>query len=127
MKRWLAVLFITVMADVHAAWVPYGETELVGNIYYIDPDTLRKSEAGYIFNILSNYSVPIRESFATFQSVQSQVELDCRHRQLREIFINFHQQPMGKGRVVHTERGQGNFIAWPPGSVNELLYSVVCQ
>jgi hypothetical protein len=33
MKRWLAVLFITVMADVHAAWVPYGETELVGNIY----------------------------------------------------------------------------------------------
>ena len=79
MKRWLAVLFITVMADVHAAWVPYGETELVGNIYYIDPDTLRKSEAGYIFNILSNYSVPIRESFATFQSVQSQVELDCRN------------------------------------------------
>jgi hypothetical protein len=127
MKWWLAMLWLSLMTEAHAAWVPYGEAEMLGNVYYLDPESIRKSDAGFIVNILSTYPAPIRESFATFQSVQSQVEMDCHNKQLREVFMNFHKQAMGRGRVVHTERGQGDFNTWPPGSLNAILHEVVCE
>jgi hypothetical protein len=66
------------------------------------------------------------ESYGTFQSVRSNIEMDCEDHQLRDISMKFFRKPMGKGKVVFQEMGTGNFQSWPDGSLNAMLHEVVC-
>jgi hypothetical protein len=121
------LLLLVVTAAVHAEWQPYGAAAVGGERYYLDPATIKPTPVGFTVTVLSNYPVPIKESFGTFQSVKSAVELDCGKQQLRDIDIQFHRQPMGKGKVVFQQMGTGEFSSWPVGSLNERLHEALCQ
>ena len=110
-----------------AEWQPYGSTALGGERYYLDPSTIQPTSVGFAAVVLSNYPVPIKESFGTFQSVRSEVEMDCKNHQLRDIGIQFYRQPMGKGRLIFQAMGTGGFQSWPPGSLNEILHELICK
>ena len=112
---------------VQAEWRPYANAEVGGERYYLDPATIKPTPVGFTLAVLSNYPVPIKESFGTFQSVRSDIELDCANHQLRDISMKFFRKPMGKGKVVYQEMGTGRFQSWPEGSLNERLHERVCQ
>lgn len=111
----------------HAQWQPYGAAAVGGERYYLDPATIKPTTVGFTVVVLSTYPVPIKESFGTFQSVKSDIEMDCDKHQLRDIAIQFHRQSMGKGKVVFQQAGSGSFQSWPAGSLNEILHEVLCQ
>jgi hypothetical protein len=121
------LLLLVVTAAVHAEWQPYGAAAVGGERYYLDPATIKPTPVGFTATVLSTYPVPIKESFGTFQSVKSDIEMDCGKHQLRDIAIQFHRQSMGKGKVVFQQLGSGSFQSWPAGSLNEILHEVLCQ
>ncbi len=120
-------LLLTGSLAVQAEWQPYATAEVGGERYYLDPATLQPTPVGFTLVVLSNYPVPIKESFGTFQSVRSEIEMDCTHHQLRDMAIRFHRKPMAKGKVVFQDTGSGTFQSWPAGSLNEILHKEVCQ
>ena len=122
-----STLLLTGSLAVQAEWQPYATAEVGGERYYLDPATLQPTPVGFTAVVLSSYPVPIKESFGTFQSVRSEIEMDCTHHQLRDIAIRFHRKPMAKGKVVFQEMGSGTFQSWPEGSLNEILHEVICQ
>jgi hypothetical protein len=71
-----------------------------GERFYLDPATIQPTSVGFAVVVLSNYPVPIKESFGDFQSVRSEVELDCINHHLRDIGIQFYRQSLGKGKRV---------------------------
>ena len=119
-------LLLTSSTAVQAEWQPYASAEVGGERYYLDPATIQPTSVGFSLVVLSSYPVPIKESFGTFQSVRSEIEMDCTNHQLRDIAIRFHRKPMAKGKVVFQEMGSGTFQSWPEGSLNEILHEVVC-
>jgi hypothetical protein len=119
-------VLLTGSLAVHAEWQPYASAEVGGERYFLDPATIKPTPVGFTLAVLSNYPVPIKESFGTFQSVRSDIEMDCENHQLRDISMKFFRKPMGKGKVVFQEMGTGNFQSWPEGSLNEMLHEVVC-
>ena len=121
------LLLLTSSLAVQAEWQPYARAEVGGESYYLDPATILPTSVGFSLVVLSSYPVPIKESFGTFQSVRSEIEMDCTNHQLRDIAIRFHRKPMAKGKVVFQEMGSGTFQAWPEGSLNEILHEVICQ
>ena len=121
------LLLLTSSLAVQAEWQPYASAEVGGERYYLDPATLQPTPVGFTAVVLSSYPVPIKESFGTFQSVRSEIEMDCTNHQLRDIAIRFHMKPMAKGKVVFQEMGSGTFQSWPEGSLNEILHQVICQ
>ena len=121
-----STLLLTGSLAVQAEWQPYATSEVGGERYYLDPATLQPTPVGFTVVVLSSYPVPIKESFGTFQSVRSEIEMDCTNHQLRDIAIRFHRKPMAKGKVVFQEMGSGTFQSWPEGSLNEILHEVVC-
>jgi len=121
------VMLLLTSLSAHAEWQAYASTEVGGQTYYLNPTTIKPSPIGITVEVLSNYPVPIKESFATFQSIQSAVEMDCVNNQLRDIDMRFHPKPMGQGKVAYQEMGSGEFQSWPPGSVNERLHDILCQ
>ena len=121
-----STLLLTGSLAVQAEWQPYATAEVGGERYYLDPATLQPTPVGFTAVVLSSYPVPIKESFGTFQSVRSEIEMDCTHHQLRDIAIRFHRKPMAKGKVVFQELGSGTFQSWPEGSLNEILHEVIC-
>ena len=122
-----STLLLTGSLAAQAEWQPYATAEVGGERYYLDPATLQSTPVGFTAVVLSSYPVPIKESFGTFQSVRSEIEMDCAHHQLRDIAIRFHRKPMGKGKVVLQELDSGTFQSWPEGSLNEILHEVICQ
>ena len=97
-----------------------------GGRYFLDPATIKPTLVGFTLVVLSNYPVPIKESFGTFQSVRSNIEMDCENHQLRDIAIRFYRKPIAKGKVVFKEMGSGTFQSWLEGSLNEILHEVIC-
>ena len=126
LKSIVSSLLLTGSLAVQAEWQPYATAEVGGERYYLDPATLQPTPVGFTVVVLSSYPVPIKESFGTFQSVRSEIEMDCTNHQLRDIAIRFHRKPMAKGKVVFQEMGSGTFQSWPEGSLNEILHEVVC-
>jgi hypothetical protein len=127
LKALLSAGLLTGTLAVEAEWQPYGSTVVGGERYYLDPSTIQPTSIGFAAVVLSNYPVPIKESFGTFQSVRSEVEMDCKNHQLRDIGIQFYRQPMGKGRLIFQAMGTGGFQSWPPGSLNEILHELICK
>ena len=127
LKALLSAGLLTGTLAAEAEWQPYGSTALGGERYYLDPSTIQPTSVGFAAVVLSNYPVPIKESFGTFQSVRSEVEMDCKNHQLRDISIQFYRQPMGKGRLIFQAMGTGGFQSWPPGSLNEILHELICK
>ena len=126
LKSIVSSLLLTGSLAVQAEWQPYATAEVGGERYYLDPATLQPTPVGFTVVVLSSYPVPIKESFGTFQSVRSEIEMDCTHHQLRDIAIRFYRKPMAKGKVVFQELGSGTFQSWPEGSLNEILHEVIC-
>ena len=119
-------LLLTSSLAVQAEWQPYASAEVGGERYYLDPATIQSTPVGFTAVVLSSYPVPIKESFGTFQSVRSEIEMDCTNHQLRDIAIRFYRKPMAKGKVVFQQLGSGTFQSWPEGSLNEILHEVLC-
>jgi hypothetical protein len=115
------LLLLTGSLAIQAGWQPYATAKVGGERYYLDPATIRSTPVGFTLVVLSNYPVPIKESFGTFQSVWSKIEMDCTHLQLRDMAIRFHRKPMAKGKVVLQDTGSGTFQSWPDGSLNEIV------
>ena len=122
-----AVLLLSGVMAAHAEWQPYGAAAVGGERYYLDPATIKPTAVGFTVVVLSTYPVPIKESFGTFQSVKSDIEMDCGKHQLRDIALQFHRRSMGKGKVVFQQMGTDSFQSWPAGSLNEILHEVLCQ
>lgn len=103
LKALLSAGLLTGTLAVEAEWQPYGSTVVGGERYYLDPSTIQPSSVG------------------------SEVEMDCKNHQLRDIGIQFYRQPMGKGRLIFQAMGTGGFQSWPPGSLNEILRELICK
>lgn len=100
-------LFLTGSLDVYAEWQPYASAAVNGERHFLDPARIKPTPVGFV---LSNYPVPIKNSFGTFQSVGLDIEMDCENHQLRDISMKFLQTPMGKGK--------GSFKKWAPAIFN---------
>lgn len=53
--------------------------------------------------------------------------MDCGNQLLRDIDIRFYPRPMAKGKALYQVLGDGVFQAWPAGSLNEILHTVLCR
>jgi hypothetical protein len=71
------LLLLTSSLAVQAGWQPYATAEVGGERYYLDPARIQSTPVGFTAVVLSSYPVPIKESFGTFQSVRSEIEMDC--------------------------------------------------
>jgi hypothetical protein len=100
-------LFLTGSLDVYAEWQPYASAAVNGERHFLDPARIKPTPVGFV---LSNYPVPIKNSFGTFQSVGLDIEMDCENHQLRDISMKFLRTPMGKGK--------GSFKKWAPAIFN---------
>jgi len=125
LKKLLLFLFsILISFNSYGEWIEVTTATEIGNIYYIDKETI-KSNNGYVYWYqLNNFKK--RDKFGDMSAV-IYVEGDCeinRSRMLSGIFFN---QPMG---TIENARETAKNPKWTytfPGQINAQLLNYACS
>jgi hypothetical protein len=96
LKALLCVRLLIATTAVQAECQPYAYIEVGGEGYYPDPATIQPNWIGFALVVLRNFTVPIRESFGTFQSIISGIELDCKTISCEILAFSFTDNPWVK-------------------------------
>ena len=125
-KRVLLTLLLAwgcgpVMAD----WVRISTSET--SVFYIDSAISPKVGANVMVWILRDHNTPQVGADGPFASSKDQIEIDCEGRRVRRIYASDHAEPMGKGKMVHSEHGPMSWNAVAPNTIMRRVVDTACM
>ena len=124
MKKLLVLLF-----SILISFNSYGEwrqitTNVDGDIYYIDINTI-KEHGGYVYWWdLSDYLIPTKSGHL---SIKMYKQGDCGVNRFKNLSFIFYRQPMGEGENVTDSLSKPEWVYPPPGSIASDLLNYVCN
>lgn len=122
----LALYLMLVACPVWADWTLTVKAE-VGDMYYLDFDTVRKN--GNLIRVWEINNFPKKRQFAGIQGVFStryRAEYDCRNERLRYLAISAHSEPFARGEILGQD-SDGNWIELPPQSNGLQNLRILCK
>lgn len=128
MRRIILMLLLAVVSgSATAEWVPINRD---GHItFYIDPATTLKAgdrvRMWDLFNFETAQAVPGNET-AEFLSSKTQQEFDCREKRYRILYVHFHAEKMGLGKLVQSQAGNAAWEPVPGNGVLAILWKFAC-
>ena len=131
-KALLMLILAAVSCSAMAEWVRVGSNETANLIIYADPDTIHRT--GDIVRMLSllDYSVSQRSAGSTafpaasYLSVKSNHEYDCKKNLQRILAYYWYSQNMGNGTVVLSDETVDDWYTVNPHSTKEILLNSAC-
>ena len=100
-------------------------TNLIGNTYYLDYETIKKVDGFHYIWMLSDYIKPTK--FGDL-SVKVYFQVDCKLFRFKILNDIYHTGPMGTGEISTMGTEPGKEWVYPsPGSVKEVLFKDVCR
>ncbi|MBE0627503.1 MAG: hypothetical protein IH606_22110 [Burkholderiales bacterium] len=124
----LMLLLAFVSSGAAAEWVPISRDGRI--TFYIDPaTTIRAGERvrmWNLFNFETAQAVPGNEN-AGFLSSMTQQEFDCRDMRYRILYVHFHAEKMGLGKLVHSQSGNAAWEPVPGDGVLAILWKFACR
>lgn len=134
--RFLPIPLLLACACATAAeWTELPLPASSGMTVYQEPGTERSRHNSFVGSFLPNprqswflvdYAVPHRWGLYTVRSFKQWLELDCKNFSMRVLARLYHEDPMGQGRVLASERESRNFVAIVPGEPEEAMHRAAC-
>lgn len=116
----LPLLWALVCGPVLADWVRISSSET--SVFYIDSAISPKVGANVMVWVLRDHTTPQMGLGGPYASSKDQIEIDCAARRVRRIYASEHPEPMGKGKMVHSEHGP---MSWNTVAPNTIMNRVV--
>lgn len=121
----LAILWALACNPVLADWVRISTSET--SVFYIDSAIPPKVRANVMVWILRDHTTPQVGAGGPFASSKDQIEVDCSARRVRRIYASDHSEPMGKGKMVHSEHGPMSWNAVLPDTIMRRVVDTACM
>lgn len=112
-KATLMMLLAVMSSSAVAEWVPVVGNETVGATAYADPATIRKTGNKVKMWDLLDYKTAQGDAGMQYMSMKAQTEYDCKEEQSRPLYLSFHSENMGKGKVVDTYNNPSSLSDFP--------------
>lgn len=107
-----------------AAWVKVAQT--AGSTVYLDPAVSKKVGDNVMVWLLRDHAETRFGAGGPYLSSRDQIEIDCRGRRVRRIYVSDHPNPMGEGRFVASEHGPMSWNDAQPRSVMGRVVELAC-
>lgn len=120
--KYLLALLMLIASPAWAGWVELGRAEN-GNVFYIDPATIRKD--GNRRKVWTITDLNTASSSGAL-SRKHRIEFDCKEERSRFLSISAHSKLMGAGDVLLIDNGVGEWQEVAPATVNEAFLKRVC-
>jgi len=120
--KYLLVLVMLVALPVSADWRQVAKS-VSGNVFYVDPATIRKEGNKRKVWGLTNIANP--DASGIFSRKQRK-EFDCAEERYRALSIIHYSKPMGDGVVLLADDRIGQWLEIAPDTVDEELLKLVC-
>lgn len=120
----LALVLAAASGQASAAWVKVAETS--GSTIYIDPSVSKKVGDNVMVWLLRDHAEMRFGPAGPYMSSKDQIEIDCRGRRVRRIYVSDHPKPMGEGRFVASEHGPMSWNDAQPRSIMGRVVDLAC-
>ncbi len=113
-------------SDATDGWVKVGSDS--SDATYANPSTIRRNGVMVkMWDIIDfKKAQSIDKAVKPYKSTMSYSEYDCEEKRLRRLSSSWRSDAMGKGNVVFSNHDPSEWIAIPPNSRGERLWSVAC-
>lgn len=125
-KIGLMLLLAAANGNAMAEWEPAMYNRNNTNLTYVDITTIRKADNKVKMWSLVDLKTAEHEGQKQYMSIKSQIEYDCKARQMRGLFTSIHSENMGKGILVGYDTNTYNWMPVPAGSTGEVLWKIAC-
>jgi len=121
-KKLLLLIFSLLLSfNANGEWSLVSDDE-IGDIYFIDIDTITKKD-GYVYVwYLVNYAEPYEGSMST----TSYAQIDCDLTRAKYLSDNWYKEPFGEGYDFAIDDPSPQWHYLPPNSVGEMMIDIAC-
>jgi hypothetical protein len=120
----LALVLAAACEQALAAWVKVAEAS--GSTIYFDPAASKKVGDNVMVWLLRDHAETRFGTAGPYLSSKDQIEIDCRGRRVRRIYVSDHPKPMGEGRFVASEHGPMSWNDAQPRSIMGRVVELAC-
>lgn len=120
----LALVLAAACGQALAAWVKVAEAP--GSVIYLDPAVSRKVGDNVMVWLLRDHAEMRFGPAGPYLSSKDQIEIDCRGRRVRRIYVSDHPKAMGEGRFVASEHGPMSWNDAQPRSIMGRVVDLAC-
>lgn len=124
----LAVLLAVVSSSAAAGWVAIAGDK--AETHYGDPATIRRTGNMVQMWGLMDFKMVHGARFynvkVQFLSLREQSEYDCKEKQSRILFVDYHSGNMATGDTVAVGSDPGKWEPIPPGTWTESMWKFAC-
>lgn len=120
----LALVLAAACEQALAAWVKVAEAS--GSTIYFDPAVSRKVGDNVMVWLLRDHAEMRFGTAGPYLSSKDQIEIDCRGRRVRRIYVSDHPKAMGEGRFVASEHGPMSWNDAQPRSIMGRVVELAC-
>ena len=122
MKKLLLIFILLFSSPSYAKWTKIGASD--SNRYYIDVGKVKKKDGYVYYWELSDYLKP--DKWKHMSSI-TLMEGDCNiPRKARQIYANYHSQPMGNGTASMSSSEKQDWHHSVPNSALERMLNFAC-
>ena len=118
------VLLAVVCGGARADWVKVEGNAFVAS--YADPATILKAGDKVKMWALTDFKTAIKNGGNPYLSKKTQHEYDCKESRWRLLEFSYYAENMGKGKLVYSENGPGDWEALMPGSGTRVRWKIAC-
>ena len=124
MKKLLLIFILLFSSPSYAKWTKITATEDPDRTYYIDVGKVKKKDGYVYYWELSDYLKPNEWKHMSSKTL---MEGDCNiPRKARQIYANYHSQPMGNGSASMSSSEKLDWQYSVPNSVLERMLNFAC-
>ena len=120
----LALVLAAACEQALAAWVKVAEAS--GSTVYLDPAVSGKVGDKVMVWLLRDHAETRFGTAGPYRSSKDQIEIDCRGRRVRRIYVSDHPKPIGEGRFVASEHGPMSWNDAQPRSIMGRVVELAC-
>ena len=129
MKKLLLTVILTVMSSsAMAEWAEFTENDDKVLIIHVDSATIHKNGNNVKMWILSDYRKAQELAYLPlYLSIKKQAEFNCKEEQIRKLYVSYHAEHMGKGKVIYSDNSPDNWSTVSPDSIDRKLWIFACR
>jgi hypothetical protein len=121
MKKLFLICLMMLASSAWAEWVMYSETDT--EIFYYDPDTIRKDGNMRRVWELQDLKTPNEQGV---MSRRFRGEYDCKNESWRLISHSSHSGRMATGETFFSNSSAGNWRDIPPNTISATTLNIIC-
>ena len=111
-----------------AEWAEFIDNNDEALIIYVDSATIRKNGNNVNMWILSDYKRAQELAYLPlYLSIKKQAEFNCKEKQIKKLYVSYHAEHMGGGKLIYSDNSPDNWSAVSPDSIDSKLWVFACR